>query len=153
MRDYAKRRAPKKTQPPSDGAGIVLFLVLCSILFVAYVAYHFLHGKAPSVKKKITTTAAITKHDNKKRWIEHKIIKPIERDAREKRIEKEKEIIQAEKFEKKIHTKKQIKKAIALNPADIQPKYDFYKLLPAMKVTIPEEDQPSKITTTLAAPT
>jgi cell division protein FtsN len=129
MRDYAKRTSRPIKQNNSDGKGILVFLILCTVLFVGYVIYHFAHQKSLPAKKKLpisTHTSAPLKVKTKPISLKHEVIKKPVKIAK-------KEIK---------HTKEIVKKPIALNPADIQPTYDFYKLLPAMTVTIPKKDKP-----------
>ena len=124
MRDYAKRNSRSvKKQSQSDGTGILVFLVICTLLFAGYVTYHLTHE---NVLTKNTMTAPQMKKSVEHKVIERKVIehKIIERRKPEKIVEKP------------------IKKSAPMNPADIQPKYDFYKMLPAMTVPIPKDDEP-----------
>ena len=129
MRDYAKKSRPAKRQPQSDGTWILAALTVCAVLFAGYVVYHFTHEKLSVVKEKITTPVKIPPH---------KIIRPTLHKKPEKQVKK----VTKEVAVKKAKAVKKIKevKVATLNPADIQPKYDFYKLLPAMTVSIPEQN-------------
>jgi hypothetical protein len=138
LRDYAKRNSRgTKQAPESDGTGILVFLVICTLLFAGYATYHFTHDSAAS---KITTSAPViitpTEQPIKKSFL-HKVME--HKTALTHKINAHKEI--AKKRNAKA-IKKPVKKTAPINPADIQPKYDFYKMLPAMTVPIPKEDAP-----------
>jgi cell division protein FtsN len=131
MRDYAKRNSPVVIQQkPSDGSEILIFLAICTILFVGYVIYHFTHHSASTPKPKATHAASIaTPKKIAKKPIAIKIAHPK---------------IVKHHHEKKIAAKKsKPHDTIALNPADIQPKYDFYTLLPETTVKVPTVSTPS----------
>ncbi|HLB55810.1 MAG TPA: hypothetical protein VJK30_00565 [Coxiellaceae bacterium] len=126
MRDYAKKSQRKKVRQESDGAWILVVLILCSVLFACYVTYHFTHETFFTMKDKITAHVKTVAHHAK--VVEHK--KP-EKYAEKRDIKKT--------IPEKVAVKKE--KTVAINPVTTQPKYDFYRILPAMRVTIPE---PSK---------
>ncbi len=121
MRDYAKKSHHANKPSESDGTWILAVLIVCTILFVGYVTYHF------SNEKKLRATL-------------HPAAKPVahlQAHAHLTKPEKEKKIA-------------------AINPADAQPKYDFYRILPATTVTIPKKDlpaNPSSLKNQLPAPT
>lgn len=120
MRDYAKRsRNAINSQSESSGTWILVCMALSTLLFISYLAFHFFHGK-----EAITQHKPILHHE-KARIISHPVVhekKPI---ALHHKVVK--------------HTVKH-----KTNPADIQPKYDFYEMLPKMQVKIPHN--PSKTT-------
>jgi len=112
MRDYAKKSRPIKRQRQSDGAWILVVLIVCAIFYLGYMGYHFLHKELLQEEQKLATD---------------RVIKPsVIKSALHK-----KPIKTVKKVKKKIKTKN-----VALNPADIQPKYDFYQLLPETTVKI-----------------
>ncbi|OGT44909.1 MAG: hypothetical protein A3E82_03075 [Gammaproteobacteria bacterium RIFCSPHIGHO2_12_FULL_38_11] len=123
MRDYAKKSyRPVQNNNNSSGQWLLILLLFGAIGFVSTLAYHFTHE-----------TITIKKEEQ---------IAPIPPQV--KPIDKPKSKIKNKpaKIAKKIPVKKE--KVIALNPADEQPKYDFYQLLPKMTVTIPTQAQSSK---------
>lgn len=126
MRDYARNSHPTKKKSESDGTGILVFLVICTLLFAGYATYHYTHenvivkNAVSTVQSDVLLPTKLIKKINNHKVAPHKII--------------------AHKKPKKI-VKKSAKKATPINPADIQPKYDFYKLLPTMTVLIPKEDE------------
>lgn len=141
MRDYAKRNSPVVIQKkPSDGSEILIFLAVCTVLFIGYVIYHFTHHSASTSKPKLTHATAIA--------APKKIIKkPVAI-----KISHPKNV--AHHHNKKIAAKKsKPHDTIALNPADIQPKYDFYTLLPETTVKVPTVSTPSLTPATAIAST
>lgn len=126
MRDYAKKSRITKQKLESNGSWILVALFFCTVFFVAYISYHFSHEK----KVIAPTKPLVHKHAPM-----HAIKKPIKKHLRK------------EQAPKKIIRPEKPTNIAALNPADIQPKYDFYKLLPAIKVTVPTRDQSTYVPT------
>jgi len=129
MRDYAKKSyRPVQKNNNSNGQWLSILLIFSAIGFVSTLVYHFTHAK-PAVTKELKEQIAPIPPQ----------IKPIEK-------HKSKIKNNPLKTTKKTLAKKvvAVKKAIALNPADEQPKYDFYKLLPETTVIIPTQDQSAK---------
>lgn len=127
MRDYAKQNSHSKQPSESDGTGILVFLVICTLLFAGYVTYHFTHNSALT-KNANPAFVKTSPHDKAiKKRTEHEI-------ASNKIIEP--------KNPKTNVTKKPVQKIASINPADSQPTYDFYKMLPEMTVPIPKNDEP-----------
>lgn len=119
MRDYAKRsRNVINSQSESSGTWILVCMTLSTLLFLSYLAFHFFHGKEAILLQKPIV------HHEKARVISHPV------------IHEKKPIVLHHKVIKHPVKRKKI------NPADIQPKYDFYEMLPKMQVKIP--NNPSK---------
>ena len=132
MKDYAKKSSQPKTQSESNGVGIMAIMVLSTVLFVGYSAYHFLHLHG-DIKKNISTSAHTLTHHIKKHLVLHAKAKPIEKKEMPSEKAKPKSVLKK--------TPEKEKALTASNPVDIQPRYDFYRLLPAMKVNIPAASQ------------
>lgn len=131
MKDYAKKSHRAQSFSNSNGKGLLIFLISCTVLFASYVAYHFTHQHTP-----LLTTVKKT------------VVKSVITHQKRKPVSHQKPIISAQK-------KKKIKeKTVALNPSDIQPKYDFYQLLPKLTVKIPPQQSPqsTQLKITPAAP-
>jgi len=146
LRDYAKRNSrPTKKKSESDGTGILVFLVICTLLFAGYATYHFTHESAAPKIENPTAEIHTPLHKRLiKKITEHKIFqhKVIEH----KVVEHKKPVTISKEI------KKPAKTETPINPADIQPKYDFYKMLPAMTVAIPKNDAPLPLRSSQSPP-
>ncbi|MCX7125151.1 MAG: SPOR domain-containing protein [Gammaproteobacteria bacterium] len=142
MRDYAKKPyRPARRKNNSNGGWILISLILCALFFIFFITYHLVHQKLLADREKPAIIAPIAAPVEK---AEKKEVKKIALKIKNK----------PQKIAKKTTSKKVVavkkEKDIALNPADEQPKYDFYKLLPETTVTIPKQDLSPKPVNTAA---
>lgn len=115
MRDYAKKTSrPVKKKNNVNSSWILTLLITGAVFFVGYASYHVIHKKLLVKKEALSIRLASTT--------------PIKTTAS--------------------HPNQTIKKTAAktevTDPISNEPKYDFYKILPAMTVTIPTQDEPNK---------
>lgn len=151
MRDYAKKsHTPLKKKNNSNGAGLLIALILCAIFLIGFAMYHLVHKKMLSEEtaqpQKIALTVAPPIKQNPAKIPAKKLLSRL-------KISKPQEVEKAPKVSKKI----KLAAIQDIPPIDNQPKYDFYKLLPQMTVVIPADDQstamPSKTTLAPHVPT
>ena len=128
MRDYAKRSSysPPRKNNDSQGGWILILMGIATICFFSYVIYHFKQEKESPV-------AVVTE-------------KPILASSTPQKIATEEKTIKIPQKEIKKHPPKKTvaakqEKNLALNATDNEPKYDFYQLLPEMKVNVPVPDE------------
>jgi len=137
VRDYAKKTSrPMKKNNTVNGTWLLTLLITGTILFVGYTGYHFVHqkllAKKEDVSMDLTTTA--------------KTASVFTSSLQTKQIKMTLPIKQATK--KTEPPKKSAMKTERSAPTSNEPKYDFYKILPAMTVTIPTQDEPTQTLST-----
>src|SRR3990167_497392 len=98
---------------------LFIMLIMTAVFFAGYAGYHFVHQHLLAKKEAISLAIATP------------TITPSPINSTPKKTEK---------------VKKTATKTDILNPTSNEPKYDFYKLLPAMTVTIPTEDESEQTT-------
>ncbi|MCX7121555.1 MAG: hypothetical protein NTZ67_07285 [Gammaproteobacteria bacterium] len=138
MRDYAKKSyRPVQENNHSNSPWILILLVISAIGFISTLTYHFIDQKSSAKKEVAEAIAPIpsktTSVEKSTAKIKHKQKKTTKKIALKK--------------ENVIKAKKEA--VVILNPADEEPKYDFYKLLPETTVKIPPQDPTAKLGTAL----
>lgn len=145
MRDYAKR--PKKLQgqakksAQSNDTCLLLLFIFFSAFFLIYTLYHFVHTKFFAGQKPVATVIASTQHTASVVVKHNSPVDTIIRKFKQIRhgiVLKKIDQSDATKTATTAHMKKIVtKKTVLISPANNQPKYDFYQLLPKMTVVIP----------------
>src|SRR3990167_7032059 len=124
MRDYAKKPyKPTRRTHNVNSAWILVLLILGALFFITYITYHFIYQKLLAEKEKSAVISSIPIPVEKAENTEKKVVKKTVL-----KIKNKPEKIAEKTMPKKVTVVKK-EKVIALNPADVQPKYDFYKLL------------------------
>jgi cell division protein FtsN len=135
VRDYAKKTSrptkntkKMKTKNNVNGAWPFMLLITGTIFFVGYASYHFVHEKLlankAAVSIALTATTTIPSPHTK----------------------------QPQHTQKPTKTAGKVIKTEISDPASNEPKYDFYKILPATTVTIPDQIEPGKTLTPAITP-
>lgn len=121
----------KNNNNNANGTWPFMLLIIGVIFFAGYTSYHFVHEKLLAHKEAVTialtpTTTAPSPHAKQPQQIQ----KPTKTVAK---------------------VKKTPIKTEMPDPASNEPKYDFYKILPATTVTIPTQIEPGKTLTPATA--
>ena len=116
MRDYARKRSPQSKKHQRDQSWLNNLFLLLAFVFVLCAIFHFVdthHGQQSVVASAVVAQSQV------------QTTAPITAST-----------------SPSPHSEKQVLAAKKPTPSpDAQPKYDFYKLLPEMTVTVPDTNQ------------